>query len=364
MNTGNESSGNESAGNGNVETIELSPGYRISRVLRGGWQLAGGHGVIEDDRAISDMAAFVHHGITTFDCADIYTGVEAMIGRFRARILASRGAEALAAFKVHTKFVPDWDVLPRLDRASVRAVIDRSLQRLGMERLDLVQFHWWNYAVPRAVETALVLEELRREGKIDRIGGTNFDTAHVGALLDAGVPLVSMQVQYSLLDRRPENGLVALAQERGVKLLCYGTVAGGFLSRRWLGAPEPREPFANRSLVKYKLIIDDFGGWNLFQELLAVLEAIGQRHGVSLTAVATRWVLDRPAVAGAIVGARYAEHLPDTLAVFRLTLDDSDRAAIAAILARSTGPLGDTYTLERDREGRHGRIMHYNLSQS
>ncbi|MET0429371.1 MAG: aldo/keto reductase [Microvirga sp.] len=364
MTTGDESTGTGSTGTGTVETVELSPGYRISRVLRGGWQLAGGHGAIEDERAIRDMAAFVDHGITTFDCADIYTGVEAMIGRFRARILGERGAAALAAFKVHTKFVPDWDALPRVDRAYVRAVIDRSLQRLGLERLDLVQFHWWNYDVPRAIETALVLEELRREGKIHQVGGTNFDTPHVRALLDAGVPLVSMQVQYSLLDRRPENGLVALARERGVKLLCYGTVAGGFLSQRWLGAPEPREPFANRSLVKYKLIIDDFGGWTLFQDLLAALAAIGRRHGVGLTAVATRWVLDRPAVAGAIVGARYAEHLPDTLDVFRFSLDDADRAALDAILARSTGPLGDTYTLERDREGRHGRIMHYNLSAS
>jgi aryl-alcohol dehydrogenase-like predicted oxidoreductase len=310
------------------------------------------------------MAAFVDQGVTTFDCADIYTGVEEMIGRFRERLLATQGAEALRAFKVHTKFVPDWDALARIDRPYVRNVIDRSLRRLRLERLDLVQFHWWNYQTPGVVETALLLKELQDEGKIDQIGGTNFDTAHVRALLDAGVPLVSMQVQYSPLDTRPENGLVALCQERGVKLLCYGTVAGGFLSERWLGAPEPPEPFTNRSLTKYKLIIDDFGGWSLFQNLLATLKAIGSKHGVGLTAVATRWVLDRPAVAGAIIGARYAEHLPANLAAFGFALDGEDRAAIDAVLARRTGPEGDTYTVERDREGRHGRIMHYNLSQA
>ncbi|RDI57993.1 aldo/keto reductase [Microvirga subterranea] len=347
-----------------VETIELAPGYRISRMLRGGWQLAGGHGAIETERAIADMAAFVDQGVTTFDCADIYTGVEEMIGLFRERMLAERGSDAMKAFKVHTKFVPDWDALPRVDRAYVRDVIDRSLRRLRTERLDLVQFHWWNYDVPRVVETALILKDLQDEGKIHEIGGTNFDTSHTRAMLDAGVPLVSMQVQYSLLDQRPENGLVALCQERGMKLLCYGTVAGGFLSERWLGAPEPQEPYANRSLVKYKLIIDDFGGWSLFQELLATLKEIGRKHRVSLTSVATRWVLDRPAVAGAIVGARYAEHLADNLDVFRFTLDGEDRAAIEGVLARKTGPEGDTYTLERDREGRHGRIMHYNLSKA
>jgi aryl-alcohol dehydrogenase-like predicted oxidoreductase len=246
----------------------------------------------------------------------------------------------------------------------VREIIDRSLRRLRMERLDLVQFHWWDYAVPGAVETALILKDLQDEGKIQQIGGTNFDTPHTQALLDAGVPLVSMQVQYSLLDQRPESSLAALCQERDMKLLCYGTVAGGFLSERWLGVPEPQETFANRSLVKYKLIIDDFGGWPLFQNLLAVLWKIGRKHGVSLTAVATRWVLDRPAVAGAIIGARYAEHLSDNLEVFRITLDEEDRAAIESVLARKTGPEGDTYTLERDREGRHGRIMHYNLNKA
>jgi aryl-alcohol dehydrogenase-like predicted oxidoreductase len=233
-----------------------------------------------------------------------------------------------------------------------------------MEQLDLVQFHWWNYDVPGAAETALMLKELKDEGKIRLIGGTNFDTPHTRALLDAGVPLASMQVQYSLLDARPEHGLTALSADRGVKLLCYGTLAGGLIAERWLGLPEPQGPFSNRSHVKYKLIIDDFGGWDLFQELLATLREIGRKHGVALTAVAMRWVLDRPGVAGAIVGARYAEHLPETLEVFRFALDEADRAALAAVLARRTGPEGDTYALERDREGRHGRIMHYNLNQA
>ncbi len=333
-------------------------------MLRGGWQLAGGHGAVEAERAITDMAAFVDAGVTTFDCADIYTGVEEMIGEFRQRLLAERGSEALNALKVHTKFVPDWDALPRIDRPYVRGVIDRSLKRLRMDRLDLVQFHWWNYAVPGAVDTALILRELQGEGKIQNIGGTNFDTPHVEAVLDAGVPVASMQVQYSLLDQRPENGLVALCAERGVKLLCYGTLAGGFLSERWLGAPEPRGEFANRSLVKYKLIIDDFGGWPLFQDLLQTLRGVARKHGVNLAAVATRWVLDRPQVAGAIIGARYAEHLPGNLDVFRFSLDGEDRDAIGKILARRTGPVGDTYSLERDREGRHGRIMHYNLNRT
>jgi aryl-alcohol dehydrogenase-like predicted oxidoreductase len=346
-----------------VERFALAPGYEISRLLRGGWQLAGGHGPVDAARAVDDMFAFVDAGVTVFDCADIYTGVEELIGEFRRRLLASRGSAALAGFKVHTKFVPDWDDLATCDAAYMRAIVERSLKRLSAERLDLVQFHWWNYAVQRHAEIACVLADLAREGKIDQVGATNFDTPHTQAMFDAGVKLASMQVQYSLLDARPETALAGLCARTGMKLLCYGTLAGGFLSKAWLGKPEPSDLSHNRSLVKYKLVIDDFGGWELFQELLAVCQAIGDKHGVSLSCVAGRWTLDRPHVAGIIVGARYAAHLADNLGMFAFALDAHDRARIDAVLARRQGPLGDTYTLERDKEGRHGRIMKYNLNK-
>jgi aryl-alcohol dehydrogenase-like predicted oxidoreductase len=147
-----------------------------------------------------------------------------------------------------------------------------------------------------------------------------------------------------------------------MRLLCYGTLAGGFLSEAWLGKPEPTD-LTNRSLIKYKLIIDDFGGWALFQELLGTVQMIARKHGVSIAAIATRWVLDRTGVAAVIVGSRYAHHLKSALAMFTVTLDEDDCATIDAVLARRLGPRGDTYALERDREGPHGRIMKYNLNK-
>jgi aryl-alcohol dehydrogenase-like predicted oxidoreductase len=251
-----------------VERREIAEGYEISRLIKGGWQLAGGHGTVDRAAAIADMGRYVAAGITTFDCADIYTGVEEMIGAFRRMLLEQGGAEALAGVRVHTKFVPDLDKLAQIDRAYVRRIIDRSLTRLGVERLDLVQFHWWDYTIPRYVETGLWLAELQREGKIALLGGTNWDTVRTAELLDAGVPLRTMQVQYSVLDARPEACFVPYCADHGILLLCYGTVAGGFLSERWLGAPEEKT-FANRSLVKYKLIIDDIGGWAVFQRILS-----------------------------------------------------------------------------------------------
>jgi aryl-alcohol dehydrogenase-like predicted oxidoreductase len=341
-----------------VETTLLAPGYRIPRVIRGGWQLAGGHGEVVADAAVADMRAFVDAGLDTFDCADIYTGVEAMYGRFNA----AQRAAGRAPLQVHTKFVPDYDDLARVDPAYVRHIVERSLQRLQVPRLDLVQFHWWDYAVPGCVPAARMLAQLQREGLIAHLGGTNFDTAHTAAMLDAGVPLVSMQVQYSLLDRRPAAQLVPLARRRGVQLLCYGSLAGGFLTDTWLGQPEPGE-LGNRSLIKYKLVIDDFGGWHAFQALLRALRGVADRHRVSIAAVATRWVLQREGVAAAIVGARYARHLPDTLSVFGFTLGAEDDARLAPLLRDHPGPEGDTYALERDKVGRHGRIMKYNLNK-
>ena len=338
-----------------IEHFELAPGYRIPRIIRGGWQLAGDHGAVDRERAVAEIAAFVDAGLDTVDGADIYTGVEDLYGDFNAR----RRAAALAPLQVHTKCVPDFDDLARVDAAYIRRIVERSLQRLRIDRLDLVQLHWWDYRVPGAVDAALALAALQREGLIRLVGGTNFDTPQTAAIRDAGVPLASMQVQYSLLDRRPERSLVAL----GVPLLCYGTLAGGFFSERWLGAPRPGAELSNRSLIKYLLVIEDFGGWDAFQALLRALKTIGGRHGVGLATVATRWVLDRPGVAAAIVGARYADHLDDTLAVFGLQLDDADHALLAPLLAAHAGPEGDTYSLERDKGGRHGRIMKYNLNR-
>jgi aryl-alcohol dehydrogenase-like predicted oxidoreductase len=336
----------------------LGDGLEISQIIKGGWHLAGGHGTIEAAAAQRDMAAFVEAGITTFDCANIYTGVEQLIGDFR-RNYPEHGKRV----QIFTKFVPDLGDLPAVDRRYVEAVIDRSLVRLRVEQLDAVQFHWWDYTVPRYVETALELERLRRTGKIGRVSVTNFDTPRLREMVDAGVPIASHQLQYSLIDTRPELQMTDYCQANGIALLCYGTVAGGFLSERWLGQAEPCEPLANRSLVKYKLIIDDFGGWGRFQRLLGALQQIAGRHETDIASVATRAILDRRGVTAAIVGATSAAHLPAHTNIGTLVLNDDDRSALAECLSPKTGPLGDVYTLERDRKGRHGRIMKYELNK-
>ena len=334
----------------------LAKDYDISRVLKGGWQLAGGHGTIDASSALADMDRFVEAGITTFDCADIYTGVEELIGQW----LRTRPAAA-SAVQVHTKYVPDLDRLKTHSRADVARGIDRSLQRLGVDRIDVVQLHWWDYDAPGYVDAAGWLDELRVSGKIRHIGLTNFDRQRLIEIAGAGVAPVSHQVQYSVLDRRPAS-MAGECASRSIGLLCYGALAGGFLSERWLDAAAPTGALENRSLVKYRLIIEEFGGWELFQRLLHVLHDIGARHGTGIGAVAMRWVLDQPGVAGIIVGARHARPLPAIADALTLTLSAADRDAIAALHANARGPRGEVYALERVKGGAHASIMRYTLN--
>ena len=338
-----------------VPTITLAPGYAIPRLIKGGWQLAGGHGTIDRETALADMGAYVDAGITAFDCADIYTGVESLIGDF----IATRAPRTV---QVHTKCVPDLDRLATLEAGEIERIVARSRDRLRVESIDLVQFHWWDYALGDWMAALEHLAVLRERGWIRHLGVTNFDAPSLRRMLDAGVPIVSHQVQYSLLDRRPAASLAPLAAARGVGLLCYGALAGGFLGERWLGRPAPSEPLENRSLVKYRLIIEETGGWERFQALLHLLDGIARSHGVGIGAVAVAWVLAQPGVAAVIAGARDRSHLADTVAGATLTLSPAEQATIAAFLAETPVPAGDVYTLERDREGPHGRIMRYGLN--
>ena len=344
-----------------VPTRVLANGAVVPRLIKGGWQLAGGHGAIDPRQAIEDMIAFADAGITAFDCADIYTGVEALIGTFLREWRQRRGPNA-PAIRVHTKCVPDRDTLRTLSADDLEALIDRSLQRLGVDALDLVQFHWWDYSVDGWLEALGHLDTLRRRGKIRELGLTNFDTPHVEAIVGAGIPIVSHQVQLSLLDGRALGPMAAACARHGIALLTYGALAGGFLRERWLGAPEPVEGHENRSLTKYHLIIREFGGWDAFQALLTTLRTIAVAHDTTIGAVALRALLDEPAVTSVIVGARHAHHLPATLAALDLVLTADERARIAVHRAAAPGPEGDVYTLERDPTGLHAGIMRYNLN--
>jgi len=341
----------------------LTDSYSISPIIKGGWQLAEGHSPDKSATPVEDTFEFVDAGITTFDCADHYIGVEELIGEFRDQYRERRGEDP--PVQIHTKFVPDRSRLDDVSREYVERIIDRSRRRLGVDSLDLVQFHWWDYSVDNYVETAQILAEFQDEGKIDNIGVTNFDVEHLEEIMDAGVPVVSNQVQYSLLDHRPESGMAEFCAKRDVSLLCYGTLVGGFLTERYLGEPDPgpATEFDNRSLTKYKLIIRDTGGWDAYQNLLETVADIADKHGVSIANVASRYVLDRPEVEAVIIGARDTSHLEDNLRTLDFELDDEDERAIREVRSDMPALPGGVYSVERDMDSDHAKIMHYNLNE-
>jgi aryl-alcohol dehydrogenase-like predicted oxidoreductase len=179
------------------------------------------------------------------------------------------------------------------------------------------------------------------------------DTEALAKLVDAGVPVVCNQVQFSLLDRRPLNGMIQFCKEHDIKLLTYGTLAGGLLSERYVAEPKAGLPFIGpryppvdlntSSLKMYSRNIGDQEGW---RALLRTLQTIGCKHGVSIAAVALRWAMDAGPV-HPIVGMRNATHIADNTAALKLQLDAADRAAIDEALRSCPGPAGNCYTAER-----------------
>lgn len=320
------------------ERIVLPGGLAIRRIVTGLWQVADqerdGRG-LDLDAAAEALAGYARAGFDTWDMADHYGSAEIIAGR-AARILAAEGRPAPA---ILTKWCPDPGPVSAAD---ARRAVERALGRLGMDRVDVMQLHWWRYDHPAYREAMTALAGLRQEGLVGHLGVTNFDAAHVRLLVRDGIELATNQVCFSLLDRRAAGRLSAVSAETGVRLLAFGTLAGGFLSPRWLAAGAPGH-VADWSKMKYARFIEAAGGWSRFQSLLAVLDEVAQRHGATLANVATRWVLDHAAVAGAIVGVRLGEreHRAGSLATLALTLDADDRAAIDAAVAGLTPPPGD-----------------------
>lgn len=323
------------------DRFQLAPGLEISRVLTGLWQVADMEkegAALEIERAADHLDAYATNGFTTFDMADHYGSAELIAGAVLKRHPA--GHRPLA----FTKWCPEPG--PMTADIVRRGVQDR-LDRLGVDRVDLLQFHWWTFEHPAWLDALHEMAELREQGLIGEIGLTNFDAAHLGVALADGIPVVSNQVSFSLIDRRASGPLSELCLKSGVRLLAYGTLCGGFLSQRWLGKPEPTE-IADWSGMKYRRFIETAGGWDAYQGILAAAAEIAEKHNVSISNVATRWVLEHEAVAGVIIGARLgeSEHRADNAKLFSFSLDADDRAHLDKAFAGTRaipGDCGDEY---------------------
>ncbi|KAL6044496.1 Aldo/keto reductase [Balamuthia mandrillaris] len=358
--------------------------FTICPVLNGLWQVSGGHGKIDLSKALSEMREYAKEGYTTFDGADIYGPAEDLMGAFVERYPDQ-------PVEMFTKWVPRPGPMTR---QVVEENINNALERMKTTQLDLLQFHWWDYDDERYLDAIKHLKDLQHEGKIRFLGLTNFDTEHMAKIVNSSIPIVSNQVSFSLIDTRPEQKMIPFCQQHNIKLLCYGTLLGGFLSEKYVNVssePTSKRELNTISLRKYKRFIDEWGGWTLFQQLtnaqwfglvvvlvdttfpwykqqgisgtffgalhslpflfsqlLSVLKEVADKHEVSISNVAARWVLDKPMVGGIIIGTRLSlsQHRAENQKIFSFELDEKDHQKINSVLSQGNtlaGDCGDEY---------------------
>ena len=306
----------------NIPTIDIADGLTISRMVTGLWQIADmerNNRLLDRDLLVKCMQDYFQQEYTTFDMADHYGSAEIIAGQFRRGLINEYQKPQLL-----TKWVP---TLEDREKEDVRDAIHLSMKRLGVEQIDLLQYHAWNYADPIWLDHLFWLMELQHEGLIAHLGLTNFDMPHLKLAVDSGIPIQSNQISFSLLDQRARRQMCDYCKVSGIKILAFGTLAGGFLSNKWMGRPEPSSgDLVTWSQMKYKRYIDALGGWDHFQDLLGILHSISQRHQVSIAQVAAKFVLDQQGVGAIIVGARLgeSEHIDENKSVFEVILEEED----------------------------------------
>ena len=208
--------------------LQFTPDLNICRILNGMWQVSGGHGRISTRAAIAQMFDYVDAGFSTWDLADHYGSAEDFIGEFRQQWQTERGKAALSRVQAFTKWVPRPG---QMTRQIVEESINISRRRMQTETIDLLQFHWSDYRDRSYLEALLRLQDLQQAGKIRHLALTNFDTEHLQIIVENGIKIVSNQVQFSLVDRRPLVQMVEFCQQHQIQLLAYGTLCGGSLSQ-------------------------------------------------------------------------------------------------------------------------------------
>ena len=325
------------------EFIRLSDKLTIPRIVIGLWQIADMEkdgNILDPENASGHLNSYADNGFTAFDMADHYGSSEIIAGVFKNKYQLSD------KINLFTKWVP---VPGKISKISTREAVERALIRMNQSQIDLMQFHAWHYQDSSWIDALSYLKDLQEEGLVKNIGVTNFDTSHLRIALSSGIPVVSNQVCYSLLDRRASFEMSELCKEFNIKLFAFGTLAGGFLSKRWLGKKEPKiDNDLNWSQMKYKRFIDITGGWDKFQKLLEQLDSIAEKKNTSIANISSRYILEDPNVASVIIGARLGEnnHIEDHKKISNITLSLEEKNLISKslnLLNRVPGDCGDEY---------------------
>ena len=281
----------------------LSGGTEVSEVGLGCWQLGGSDwGEVSEDEALAILHAAAESGVTFFDTADVYGGgrSESLIGNF----LKQSSASAFVATKLGRAGDPGG--LANYTRDAVRAHTEASLQRLGVETLDLTQLHCVPQSVLEDGEVFEWLRELRQEGKIARFGASVESMEEAKICLEQE-GLASLQIIFNLFRQKPITELFDQAERQGVALIVRLPLASGLLSGKYdqdmQFAPGDHRTY-NRDGQAFN-VGETFAGLP-FERGVALADALKPLvpEGMTLAQMAQRWCLDFQAVTTIIPGAK------------------------------------------------------------
>lgn len=282
------------------------------------------------ERAIDTYLA---RGINCFDTADIYGRSEQVLGR----LLKGRDC------KILTKAV-FFGSVPSPNQ--IRSKIENSLRNLQRDRLDLVQIHWHNPALDFA-STFVAFNELIEQGKIVQLGVTNFNTLMLERALQFA-PIQTHQVQYSLIDRRVEAAMRPLCLAHNIRLLTYGSLAGGFLSQKFLEVKAPQLAPDHARSFYYSSMIRAHGGWSPVLELLNLLNEIAQKNQKTIAQVALNWVKQQQGVKSIISGLTLDRvQIQQNVEALTWKLDSAEVQRLSARSSELFQQTGDIYSYER-----------------
>ncbi|CAD6581502.1 MAG: hypothetical protein CYPHOPRED_001593 [Cyphobasidiales sp. Tagirdzhanova-0007] len=328
-----------------LETVTLGK-LTVPRLFNGLWQMASATawGSASEEGLEAHLLELVKAGFVATDMADHYGDSELIYGTFRNRLPSTVSSRVLAATK--------WCVFkplsgPPTHELVLHAVKERC-KRLG-GKCDLLQFHWDDKTNEDYLRVIQILVDLTvsHPELVTEIGLVNFDartTEKVCKYMIEKTGKVGVVTnQFSLVDSRPQFALCEICQKYDIKLLTYGSFLGGFLSDRWLNKPVPDIYSTSSTLTpsqrKYFDMIQEWDSWQEFQNLLHALKKVADSHSVSVSNVATRWVLQQPAVGSVIVGTRLgvSSNAASNLETFSFTLSPADISSIEAIATKSKG---------------------------